>query len=413
MLPTLLLGAALFAATPAAPPAPDLDEYEAARSQVRRNPEGHIKLALWCEVHGLSAEAAKHLALAVLTDPENARARGLMGLVDFGGRWRRPEAVGAMRGGRRGAVGETGRVQRRRGRAAGTADSHWRLALWCEEVGLDAEAQAHLSCTVRLDPGREAAWKRLGFKKHNGRGSPTHNWPRRRRRPRPGRRPISTGGRSWANGAGWLGDKARRSEAEDALAKVEDPRAVPAVCAVFAGGDATCQVLAVQLLGQINAPDASRALAMLAVFGRSAQPRRPAAETLRRRDLRDFMDLLIGLLRKPIKYKVRPGRRPGDAGGIVRRGRALRRPTGLWSEPQPGPPGPRPDVRRLRPVRPLLRREPLGMATTRSGERHARDRPGLPRITAGPSDVRCLGDGARGGTCRSPRPWSGSNRWSR
>jgi hypothetical protein len=46
MLPTLLLGAALFAAAPAAPPATDLDEYEAARSQVGRDPAGHIKLAL-------------------------------------------------------------------------------------------------------------------------------------------------------------------------------------------------------------------------------------------------------------------------------------------------------------------------------------------------------------------------------
>src|SRR2546421_212392 len=53
--------------------------------------------------------------------------------------------------------------------AANTADAHWRLALWCEEHGLKAEAMAHLSTVVRLDPGREAAWKRLGCKKHNGR----------------------------------------------------------------------------------------------------------------------------------------------------------------------------------------------------------------------------------------------------
>src|SRR5262249_39783568 len=134
-----------------------------------RDPEAQIKLALWCEAHGLSAESVKHLALTVLTDPDNAKARGLMGLVDFGGRWQRPEAVSATVEADEALAAKLAEYNARRGRAAETADSQWRLALWCEEVGLDAEAQAHLSSTVRLDPGREAAWKRLGFKKQNGR----------------------------------------------------------------------------------------------------------------------------------------------------------------------------------------------------------------------------------------------------
>ena len=52
-------------ATPAT--APDLKAYEAARDALGRGSDAHVKLALWCEAHGLSAERVKHLALAVLT----------------------------------------------------------------------------------------------------------------------------------------------------------------------------------------------------------------------------------------------------------------------------------------------------------------------------------------------------------
>jgi hypothetical protein len=43
------------------------------------------------------------------------------------------------------------------------------MALWCEENGLEAEARAHLTTVTRFDPGRDAAWLRLGCKKQGGR----------------------------------------------------------------------------------------------------------------------------------------------------------------------------------------------------------------------------------------------------
>ena len=78
-------------------PAPDLAAYEAAyddaRAKVGRDADAHVRLALWCEAHGLHAERLKHLAIAVLIEPGHATARGLMGLVAHAGQWRRPEAV--------------------------------------------------------------------------------------------------------------------------------------------------------------------------------------------------------------------------------------------------------------------------------------------------------------------------------
>src|SRR5689334_17826626 len=70
-----------------------LKAYEEARAKVGRDADAQVKLALWCEAHGLTAERVKHLALAVLADPTNATARGLMGLVAYRGKWERPERV--------------------------------------------------------------------------------------------------------------------------------------------------------------------------------------------------------------------------------------------------------------------------------------------------------------------------------
>src|SRR4051795_2849059 len=91
------LCAALLSASPTAPdggvPAGDLVRYEEARKAIGRDADAHVALALWCEARGLQAERTKHLALAVLIDPAHTRARGLMGLVDYRGHWRRPRAV--------------------------------------------------------------------------------------------------------------------------------------------------------------------------------------------------------------------------------------------------------------------------------------------------------------------------------
>src|SRR4051794_19780364 len=50
-----------------------------------------------------------------------------------------------------------------------TAAAQWKLGLWCEQNGLAAEAYVHFSNVVKLDPKRDAAWRKLGFKKVDGR----------------------------------------------------------------------------------------------------------------------------------------------------------------------------------------------------------------------------------------------------
>ncbi len=318
MVSLVIIGSALLAASPErdTKAAPDLAGYETAKAAVGHDPKSQIRLALWCEAHGLPAERLKHLAIAVLTDPSNATARGLMGLVSYRGHWSRPEAVGQKVKDDAALSAALAEYNGRRERAAKTAEAQWRLALWCEEHGLTAEATAHFSVVVQLDPGREAAWKRLGYKKHQGRWKTDAQVAAEsaeadaQKRANQHWKPVLTRLRASA------GDQHRRDETERSLAAITDPRAVPSIWTVFIdeGSGERDQAIAVQLLGQLDAPRASRGLAMLAVFSDSAEVRRAATETLRGRDTRDFLGSVIALLRRPVKYEVRPVGGPGSPG---------------------------------------------------------------------------------------------------
>jgi len=232
LLSTVMLVSS-FAGTPADPA--DLSVYDAAKASVGRDPGANVRLALWCEAHGLQAERVKHLALAVLGDPNHATARGLLGLVAYRGQWKRPEAIAEKVKSDEALSSRLAEYNARRARTPETADAHWSLALWCEQNGLDAEASAHFTTVTHLDPSRDAAWKRLGCKKLNGRWiaeaqlTAEKDESEAQKKADKHWKPLLTKYR------GMLGSKAKRDEAEKALADVNDPRAVASVWAVFVG----------------------------------------------------------------------------------------------------------------------------------------------------------------------------------
>ena len=185
------------------------------QAKASRDPAAHIRMALWCEQHGLNAEKLKHLALAVLKDPQNTLARGLMGLLPNGGRWETPEAVSARLRADELLMARLAEYNRRRDElqafenstmpvgttvqnrwaihhpAAEVAAAHAKLGVWCEQNGLKPEAIAHFTQAVELDPYRDSAWKHLGYVKHNGRWMTTsRSQPRRRKRSSRPRRPA-------------------------------------------------------------------------------------------------------------------------------------------------------------------------------------------------------------------------------
>jgi hypothetical protein len=317
------------------PAAAVLDEYEALRAKVSRDAAAHVKLALWCEAHDLGPERLKHLALAVLIDPRNTTARGLMGLMAYRNRWERPEqvserikadeALNASRAEynarREKLIGELDDLAIKDGpRVARTAAAaHLALGRWCQKNGLNAEAKAHFTSAVVRDPYNDAAWFELGYIRNDGRWmSPEQAASEQREaatQTRADRRwePLL---KKWR---GWLAadDPDKRQEARALLADVVDPHAVPAVVRVFRDGKEAHERIAVQLLGQIDTPAATRALAALAVLDALTSVRIAAIEVLRGRPPRDFVAMLVDQIHAPMRYQVEPVRGPGSPGALL------------------------------------------------------------------------------------------------
>ncbi|MHB1556887.1 MAG: hypothetical protein ACYC61_05325, partial [Isosphaeraceae bacterium] len=145
--------------------ATDAAAYRAAAAKAGHDAQAHVRLALWCEAHGMDAQRIRHLSLAVAYDPANALARGLLGMANYKGTWGQPEDVGRKIDedpARRAVIDD---YLARRARTPLKADEQAKLASWCEGQGLKEQAIAHYSEVVRLAPRREAAWRHLGFKK--------------------------------------------------------------------------------------------------------------------------------------------------------------------------------------------------------------------------------------------------------
>ena len=201
-----------------------------------------------------------------------------------------------------------------RARTPETAEGHWKLGLWCERKGLKNEALTEFEAVTQLDPRREAAWKKLGFVKHEGRWRTPEQLAAEKaeidaqRKADARWRPLL---QKWKTA---LGRKDKRAEAEKALAAVNDSRATPSIWAVFAMGSPDDQERAIDMLGHIDGERPSRALAGLAIFGKTDLVRRAAVETLTRRKADAIMIAWISLLRPPIKYEVRQVAGPGSPG---------------------------------------------------------------------------------------------------
>ena len=284
----------------------DLAAYRAAAARAGADAAANVRLALWCEAHGLDAERAQHLAAALAADPANATARGLAGLVADRGRWRPAADLAAATRSDEALSAALAEYNARREAMPRpeTADAHWVLALWCEAKGLAPEAIAHFTAVTRLDPGRADAWQKLGCRRYRGRWM-TEAQVRAEEAEDQARRDADRRWRErlhqWWREYVALKDPQARSESVAALASSLEPRAVPTILSFFAKGDAEQQIAEARLLDRIDAPAASQELARLAVIGRDDGVRGEAASALARRDTSDAIEWLIGSLHDPLR----------------------------------------------------------------------------------------------------------------
>jgi tetratricopeptide (TPR) repeat protein len=293
--------------------------YQSADAKAGKDAAAHVRLALWCERHGLSAERVKHLTLAIAYDPANLLARGLAGLVAYQGKWKRPEELGREAESDPARIALVREYLDLRSRAPHTAPAQLKLAAWCAEKGLKEQALAHYTEVTRIDPSREAAWKHLGYKKQGNRWvKPEQAAAQKLEAERQKRADLYWKPRlEKLRGELQSPSSIEREKARASLAAITDPRAVPMVWRVFGTGNERLQHTAVQVFSQVEGPAASFWLAVLAVQSPSADVRQRATQALSGRDPRDVIGLLIGLVRRPYKYEIKPGKGPGSTGALM------------------------------------------------------------------------------------------------
>jgi hypothetical protein len=299
--------------------------YKSLAAKAGRDAEAHVKLALWCEAHGMNAERLRHLGLAVLIDPSHAAARGLLGLLrDNRGHWRRPADVAeGVRGDaeRSAALAE---YNARREKVAATPEAHHELARWCAEHGLKAEAVAHETAATRINPDYAPAWEALGCRKYAGR------WlsPAQHEAERAEALAQKKADEVWvARLDKWrrqLAYSTTRDQAEAGLESVDDPRAVPAVCRVFGSKRGHDLLQGVEMLARIKSPASVKALAHLATSDRTPEANDVATLALRGQDDREAIDALVGLLLGEIKFAARPVGPRGEPGLLIVQGEKFR-----------------------------------------------------------------------------------------
>lgn len=193
-----------------------------------------------------------------------------------------------------------------------TVAAQSKLAAWCEEHGLKAEAYVHYAEVVRLDPKREAAWRKLGYKKYGNRWMTDAQIAEAEEQKKQDR--------IWAprlkkihkdihgsNGA------RKRDLARAAFDEIRDEKAIPSLYREF-GGSQTDQIMLIEVLERLDRPLATRVLAMLSVYGRTPEVRRRATEILRGRPASDYLELLVGLFVDELKYEVKTVAGPGSPG---------------------------------------------------------------------------------------------------
>jgi hypothetical protein len=172
---------------------------------------------------------------------------------------------------------------------------------------------------VQLDPRREAAWRRLGYKKIGQRWAKPDLLVAEKAE----LEAQARANKFWKPRLEHLRDaiaghdRAKKVTAEAALGQITDPRAVPMVWTVLARGNQTEQQAALRILGQVDAPGASRALCLLSLYSPYPEVRGASVELLRRRDPREFAWLLVDMIRDRVKYEAKPVGGPGSPGSLT------------------------------------------------------------------------------------------------
>lgn len=280
-----------------------------SRAEAKARAEELVREALHREIYGQQRERNALLREAAELDPRSSAARWHLGEIRFQRQWLSAEDLAQ-------AAEQDLRLTRYRNRRDGRADTvadHLDLASWCERQGLDEQRRAHLLRVLDLEPNHAQARAALGFRRVGW------NWVTAQEQvaAREAAQREAAALQAWRPRLEQIakrmlaGTRAQQETARQRLAEIHDGEAVPAIEAVFVHDPRTSRV-AIDKLGEFSSPEASLAIARMAVFSPWPEVRQAACVALRERPRGDFLPVMLASMSGAIEQRVDVAR---DAGG--------------------------------------------------------------------------------------------------
>jgi hypothetical protein len=280
----------------------------ATKAERTRAASRAVEEALRCEIHGANEYRAELLESALEQVPDFAPALWQTGHVRHQNKWlpfdELPELLADDH--------RLAEYRRRREETPDTVDGQFSLAQWCAKHNLAERARAHLTAVLEIDPNHAEARRLLGYRQVDGVWLSDHEIREAGARAQE----VAAALREWKPKIEEIrqqleqGTQRQRQVATERLRAIDDPAAIPALELVLAAHSEETASLVVEVLGKIDAPESSVALARQAVFSGWEQVRGAAVEALRTRDPAEFVPGLLSAITTPIQSRAELYRAP-------------------------------------------------------------------------------------------------------
>jgi hypothetical protein len=310
-----------FAISPAAAHAA---ERAPAKNEVLKASLGE---ALQREIYGWDEERRSLLAEVTSLSPDFAPARWHLGYVKDADRgwllhdqWQAAPKQAA----------QLSAYERRREKAADTAEGQLALADWCSKHGLPAQERAHLTRVIDLDANHAVARARLGFVREG------NDWisPAEIALDQAREAARQAAMAKWTPVLREIREDlqhrsaARRAKAQERLEAIDDASAASAMESVFADAGDELTIVALGWLAGLRDPLATQVVCRFAVLSPSLDVRQAAAGQLADLPHEQFVPLLLASMYSPVTTQFAavtlPSGRIGYRHAFVREGQSQR-----------------------------------------------------------------------------------------
>jgi hypothetical protein len=267
----------------------------------RRTATEYVSQALQAEIEGKNSRRQGRLDAALAEAPDLPAAHWLSGEVWSDKHWVKfddPSVVGKKP--------RLAAYLNNREKYRNTVEDQLALAKWCKTAGLKDEWRAHLGNVLALNPDHAEARAALGYQLVDG------VWlsPKEIAQGNSRASAAVAALKKWKSKLVAIRTELQsrnpnlRNAAQKKLDAVQDAAAIPALEIVFSVDSESMALTGVNHFGDMQAADASLALARQALFSQWPEVRKAAVEKLKHRERETFVPELLSVMHSPMQSRV-------------------------------------------------------------------------------------------------------------